>query len=1577
MSNNAPVEQAQGNHPGAERTRSLSLFAERLFARLPSDLESTFPRTKRAVIAGDAFDFFSQRSEPVKVRAFAAPGEEALIIVETMMADCPFIVDSIREYFRHREFDVRVLLHPVFHVGRDASGALLTLEQGGAAEHAESFTHTEVEAMADDAACQEIERDLARILGQVIAVTADFEAMTARALQICEETAAQRELVEVRDFLRWLVQGGFVFLGYRRYRIEPLDGQPAIATESGAGLGVMRADQNSRFARPTPITQLDDALRRLLFEGSALIVGKTHALSEVHRRAPMDDVTIRRGDAKGRAIGFDRFVGLFTSKAYAEEAEHIPLLRAKLRDLIAAEGLKPRTHDYKALVAAFNSFPKEELFRARTAELRQQLRTVLDTENEDEVRLSLESDTARGSVNVLVIMPRDSFSAEVRQKIQAALGKGLGGNLIYYYLALGEGYTARLHFSFAAPPPEPATVERLQNEVARLAQRWDELLRERLLERHGAVAGRELFARWEKAFSPQYRSSVDAETALEDIEEIERLGGPERFSVKLRLPADGQSAELRMYEMGEAPILSELIPMLQNFGISVISEEAHEFRLGGEAAPSVAHVQSFQISTTDGQPFSRKPGAGLIADALVAVRTGRAEDDVLNALVLEGALAWREVALVRAYLAAAFQMRLGPARPALRRPLLLCPPLAQHLVAIFRERFDPDRESSAATVEEHRRAYLGHLASIENIADDRVARQLLAMVMATTRTNFFRDDGAPYIALKFASGQITGLPDVPPLFEIHVDSPTMEGCHLRSGRIARGGIRHSDRLDDYRTEILDLMKTQTVKNAIIVPTGAKGGFVIKPRGSRPPDAQAAQSAYTTLINGMLDLTDNIVNGQVVHPPRVKVYDDDGPYLVVAADKGTATFSDLANSIAEQREFWLGDAFASGGAHGYDHKQLGITARGAWESARRHLREIGRDPDRGAPITMIGIGDMSGDVFGNGLLLSTRIKLIAAFDHRHIFIDPDPDPERSFAERKRLFEMPRSQWSDYDPALISPGGGVYRRGQKRIQLSVEARRALACNESELDAEHLVQAILRAPVDMLYNGGIGTYVRASDETDAEVGDHANDPCRIAAAQLRCRIVVEGGNLGFTQKARIEYALGGGRINTDAIDNSAGVDMSDHEVNLKILLQPAVARGEISETKRNRILADAGAEVAADVLRDNRDQALLLTLEERRSRTELMVYREHVTALEQRGVIRLPEAIVPPAAELQERRAHFPGLTRPELALVTAFTKIDLSNRLLNSRLIDDPDLDRRFLHPYFPLAIARAFAGDLPHHRLRRELVATRVVNELVDLMGSVFIFNLERDFGVEIEDAIRSWLIASGILDLRARVSSLHDRSEKLGADEEIGAFRGLARPTRQACAWALFRGETAAEISATVARFKPAFDDLVGHFEHALMDGERERFELAYREMRNVVHEEELALQLSRLSFAGHLLNVLSLAFERGANPVAMAEIYFGLERKFEFSLIENALDAISTEDRWERRAVRDLRAELTWARSQLCCAAFAERGEADHREADARGARRAGEISQLMRDLRSLPAIGLPPLQVTVRALARLASGA
>jgi glutamate dehydrogenase len=1574
VSNSSPQQSAPRSV--AQAPRQVETFGEHLFRRLPDEVAARMSARERAIIAQEAFDFFAVRSEPVKVGVSrCAIGGAPVTVMETVMPDCPFIVDSTREYLHQLDLGVLALLHPIFSVARDAEGRLLSMEEGSAKERRESFVQTIFETELTDESAAQLAAEIERRMHEVLAATSDFEKMTARALRICEELAPMRELVEVRDFLRWLVGGSFLFLGYERYTVRQADGSPALMRESGSELGILRdrpAGGNRRTLNAMELLEPD-----LLFQGPVLIVSKSHIQSHVHRLEPMDYIVIRHSGGTGRTTGFDRFLGLFTSKAAAEEAGHVPVLRDKLRQLLEQEHLLPGSHDYKELVAAFNSLPKEELFRASLPELRQELDAIIGSFGDTDVRVTMLPDAQRKMAVVMVLLPRERFSSDVRMRIQEALARRLDARLVYYHLELREGYSAHLLFCFATAQPNLAALPALEAEVSALTRTWFDRLAEQLIEHFGQPHGEELVRRYRGAFPAEYRATTDVARAVADIEQVEAALAGGSAGVEICPPSDGAaSTQLRIFQAHEAMVLSELMPLLQNFGVRVLSEDAHELRLNVEGGVALAFVLAFQVQGPDGQPLAAHPGALLLAEALSAARSGLAENDQLNTLTLTAALAWREVALLRAYLAAAFQMRLGPSRPALCRVFFNYPTLGRQLVDIFLARTHPERETAPAEMERMKAAYIDALAAVDNINDDRIARRVLAMVEATVRTNYFQplSHPIPNIVLKFESALIADLPEVAPLYEIHVDSPRMQGCHLRAGKVARGGIRWSDRLDDFRTEILDLMKTQTVKNALIVPVGAKGGFIIKP-GARPPGPKDVIEAYQTLINAMLDLTDNIRGGEVVHPPRVKVLDSDGAYLVVAADKGTAAFSDIANGLAEERGFWLGDAFASGGTHGYDHKRLGITARGAWESAKRHLREMGRDLERGAPVTIVGIGDMSGDVFGNGLLQSANVKLLAAFDHRHIFLDPDPNPALSFAERKRLFELPRSQWSDYNPVLLSAGGGVFRRGQKIIELSPQVRAALKIDAAELDSESLIRAILRADVDMIYNGGIGTYVRAGDETDAQVADHANDACRIVAAALRAKIVVEGGNLGFTQKARIEYALRGGRINTDAIDNSAGVDLSDHEVNIKILMAPAVARGTVPLDGRNHALQQAGPEVAEQVLKDNRDQVLLLSLEQIRSRTQASVFREHMTAIEQRGLLRRSEEALPTREELSERHARFAGLTRPELSVLVAYTKLDLSQRLEDAALVGEPYLVQRFLRPYFPSSIREEFSAEMEGFRLRRELVATQLVDELVDTMGATFVFGLVRDFDLSAEQVVRAWLIASDTIGMRAQVERIRGRSRELVVEAETQALFALERAATRATRSILgARDMDTSDLGWAVGRLRPVFAELAERFEGHLAGGEHERFERYYRELRTAGLAEAEAHQIARLDFADHLIEIARIGLDLDVPATRTAGVFFALGEAIDFALMDEAIRSVNTEDPWERRAAQELDESLSAARVRLTRTILADYRGDDRKEI----VRRLGTIRprqfdlvrQVLAQVRSLPSITLAPLLVAARSV-------
>ena len=1535
-------------------------FSERLLASMPRDLLARWSEAARAELCDQAFDFFASRDSEIKLRLFSRPsGGETTTVVESGMPDRPFIIDTFREYLHELGIPIRLLLHPIFKVERDPGGLLTSVNSASALARSESLMHAELEAALSPERVAEITGELRARLDEVLAVTADFEAMKSRALKICEEIAAVRELVEIRDLLRWLVDDRLVFLGYRRYLVSE-GGGGSVCVDLGLGLGLMRDDSRSRYASPQPLDRISPEQRRLMFEGPVLIVGKTRARSRVHRRAAMDDFVIRRTDQAGRTIVLDRFIGLLTTRALAEEPKHVPVLRAKLKELQALQLAPPGSHDFRELESTFNAFPKEELLRASTAELRIQLEQILDLTREDEVRLTVLSDPNRQSVVAMVLMPRERMSYEVRVEIQEALARSLPGDLVYFHLARREGYLAILHYCFHARAQGPGATARLKAEVSRIARGWDDRLEEALAAIYGDTAGHELALRYARAFSADYKARHPIDRATADVGRVEAiLAGS--FESTVELVHGSTTSELRFYEAGEPILLSDLMPMLANFGLRVISEEADEIRLRTQGVSQTVFTQAFSVLAPRGQPLAALEGTSLIADAIAAVRAGRAEDDQLNSLVLSVALDWRRVALVRALLAIAFQMKLAAGRPGLERVVLNHPRLARSMADLFCARLDPEEPVASPEVARLREQYQAELAAIENIADDRVARSLLSLIEAAVRTNFFGPlpFPDPYIAIKFESRRIAELSDRSALYEIHVNSPLIEGCHLRAGKVARGGIRYSDRPDDFRTEILDLMKTQTVKNAIIVPIGSKGGFVVKPGagGVGASHQQEVTGAYTTLISALLDLTDNLVEGGPVHPEHVKTLDDDGPYLVVAADKGTASFSDLANEIAQARGFWLGDAFASGGRHGYDHKALGITARGAWESAIRHLREMGRAVDRGEPIKVVGIGDMSGDVFGNGLLRSTNVRLVAAFDHRHIFLDPNPDPARSLAERRRLFQTPNSQWSDYSPAVLSPGGGIFARGQKRIVISDEARAAIGVETSEFDGESLIRAILRAPADLLYNGGIGTYVRGSTETDAEIGDHANDACRISAAELRAKIVIEGGNLGFTQRARIEYALAGGRINTDAIDNSAGVDMSDHEVNLKVLLQRLRANRSLSAARRNRMLEEAADEVVELVLDDNRDQVLMLSLEQIRSREREPALLDLIAALERSEVVHRESAWLPTLDALTERRGRFLGLTRPELAMVAAYTKIDLVRQLETTPMIDDPYLVERYLRPYFPSSIAIQFADEIPRHPLRRELIATQLVNRLVNLLGTTFTLSLATETGADLVSSLRAYVIVAALLDLDARAARY--RQSDLSLEAETTALLALERAATVVCGRLI--GATAGSITDTIRRYQPGLNQLLPVFEDQLRGAERERFERTYRDLKAAGHREEVAHELARMAFAGHLIDIVELAMEAGADLLASAARYFGISEALDIGVLDAALKRLKTSDRWEKRAASELALDLRASRLGITRAGGLE-SVCD-----------LSAVRDLISEIRSLPTISLAALQVAARAISRL----
>jgi glutamate dehydrogenase len=1583
-------------------TSALCAFTRSFLAKAPRGLLQERGVPELAAVAEGAFGFMG-RARPHRVDVEVRNPEEEgwsapATLIRAALADRPFIVDTIREYLGAQDISIHHFIHPVLSVRRGPDGELLGVGEG---EELEALVHCEIERIPDADTREEIRVEVARRLTDVVAATADFDEM----LREVDETAAvvreyaashperAEEYAEVVRFLRWLKEGNFVFLGYRGYDLIPHDGERAVQVEAGSGLGILRGERPSRYASPVPLSEIPEELRRRIVDGPVLIIDKAESESTVHRRARMDYVGVKKLNGAGEVVGERRFLGLFTSKAYAEHAETTPILRRKLAQILDGSGTRPGSHDYKEIITIVNSLPKEELFQASSDELQEEVQTVLTHLFSDRVKVVIRPDRLREGASVMVILPRGKFSGEVRRRIQEVIARRLGGSVVHYYLAMGAGDQARLHFYVTAPERSVDAVEprEMEREIAHLIRSWEDRLREGL---GAAEEAEQLAGLYGPAFSEEYRAANSPSAAVHDVLQMERMRREGRdVAVALRNPPEaagelGGVTVLKLYLRDQRLVLSDFMPILEDAGVRVI--EIDTFAIGGERLPRFM-IYSFRVQDTRGARITEERFP-LLGEMLLAVWMGDAPEDPFNALVLEAGLRWREVDVLRTYANYAAQIgavptRLGPARALARNP-----EMARLLMRLFHARFHPaaeDAEEVKALQKEITRA----LEGVTSLADDRALRRLCVLVGATVRTNYFRGGGAdptrrsggvPYISLKVRSADVEELKKSRLLYEVYVHSSRMEGIHLRGAPVSRGGIRWSDRPDDFRTEILGLVLTQVVKNAVIVPSGSKGGFITKRvYTDRDQMGQEAAEQYRTLMRGLLDLTDNIVEGRVVPPEGVVRYDGDDPYLVVAADKGTAHLSDVANAVAAEYDFWLGDAFASGGSQGYDHKEEGITARGAWECVKRHFREMGKDIQT-EPFTVAGIGDMSGDVFGNGMLLSRQIRLVAAFDHRHVFLDPDPDPAASYAERERMFALQRSSWEDYDRSVLSPGGMIVPRASKEITLTPEVKAALGLRESvdKLDGEGLVRAVLRAPVELLWNGGIGTYVKATDETHADAGDSTNDPVRVDADALRCRVVGEGGNLGFTQRGRIQYALRGGRINTDALDNSAGVDMSDHEVNLKILLNRVVREGDLSVEGRNALLEEMTDEVSHLVLENNVGQSLAVSLDEVRSREALDDFAALIRALERDGRLDRAAEGIPSAETMQERAQEGLGLTRPTLSVLLAHAKLYAKSNLLASPVPDDP-ATAPYLVGYFPpQAVDAAGERRLREHQLRREIVTTQLVNDLVDLMGSSFLHRVARDTGSEIPAVVRAWLIASAISGAPEIRADLGAAEGRFPAATVYRWLAGLARVLEATTHWILSNVDAAAPTGEVIEDLHEGLSRLRGEFAQMVTGEDRKVFLARLGELQDLGVERPLGERLITLRFLPQLLDILRIARDSESDPVETARAYYRVSERFATAELRQVLRRLAGENPWEKRHAQTLSDDVTRAQRNIVQAVLRDAAvgtaeiERSLEEFESRRAREVQAYRDLLDDLRADPRAPLAGWAIAVRVLRGVAAG-
>ena len=1568
-----------------------------------------------------------RRPGEVKVRVYNPQGERdgwssPHTAIDIVNDDMPFLVASTSGELRRQERRTHMVLHPVVGVERDDGGRLRRLlpKRQGAAE---SWMHFEVDReTTGEAGLAELAARLSDVLGKVRMVVEDWQPMVLKAEAV--EARLQREppplpadeVDEAREFLRWLVDNHFTFLGYRGYTLERGADGSYLRLDSGSGMGILR--QVSAESEERSGTRLPDYLDSFLRQRELLIITKGSKKAEVHRPVHMDSIGIRRFDREGHVVGEDRFVGIFTTTVYSSSAQTIPVLRRKLRRIQERANFNPGSHDAKALAHVLESFPRDELFQISEDDLFRIAMGILQLGQRQRVALFLRKDEFERFMSVLVFVPRDRYTSELREKLGRILESEIGGEVAAFYTQVGDAALARVHYILRTTPGQvrEIDVKQVEAKLAAAARTWREDLREQLIATHGEEKGLQLLATWAEAFPAVYRDRFGAADALADLDVVhELLASGEEMASRLYRSADlpPEHMRIKLYLVGRQIALTDALPMLENLGVRVEEEFAFEVRPreSGAPAPSgqMVWVHDFALVAKDGMGVGFETARPLVEETLSRVWRGELENGVLNRLVLAAGLQWREVALLRAYSRYLRQTGMTFSQTYIARTMVQNRELSQLLVRLFRTLFDPVerddfRSRAAGTLAEIR----GKLDEVQSLDEDRILRGYLTVIKETLRTNFFQRDERggpkPYISFKLDSRSIRWLPDPKPKFEVFVYSPRMEGVHLRGGMVARGGIRWSDRREDFRTEILGLVKAQMVKNAVIVPVGAKGGFVVK----KPPttggrEAQLAEGieCYKTLIRGLLDLTDNFVResstsadvversserprnniagGEVVHPPEVVRRDGDDTYLVVAADKGTATFSDIANGVAKDHGFWLGDAFASGGSAGYDHKKMGITARGAWEAVKRHFRELGRDIQK-EPFTCVGVGDMSGDVFGNGMLLSEHTRLIAAFDHRHIFVDPDPDEKRSFEERKWLFEQPRSSWADYDSKALSAGGAVFERSAKQVTVSDEAAAALGLAKKKFTPNELVQAILTANVDLLWLGGIGTFVKSSKERHGDVGDRANDAARVEAKDLRCRVVGEGANLGFTQRARVEYALvggphkTGGKINTDAIDNSAGVDTSDHEVNIKIALNDAVARGKLTLEGRNSLLRQMTDEVAALVLRDNYLQTQAISLTESMAPELLDRHARMIRAFEKSGRLDPRIEFLPDEEEIRQRAASKRGLVRPELAVLLAYAKIALYEDLLASDVPDDPLLGGDLLR-YFPSAMVEGYREEIERHRLRREIIATYITNSTINRVGPSFVFRMMESTGRSAQEVARAYAITRDAFEMRAAWAAVEALDNKVAAELQLRLLQEVRQLTEHATLWFLQRYDQELDVSKVVATFAPPLRELARELDTLQPPGPRRELRKRARDFARQGVPEKLAHQVAAMRTLQAGPDVVRLALAMEAPVTAVARVYFGIGERLGLDWLRGAPARMKVETPWQRAAIEGLLDDLSGHQVAITWQVLAEAGKkAEWREAlQAWEARHAGEVERLeklLAELRGAEALDVAMLAVADRQL-------
>ncbi|NIW04256.1 MAG: NAD-glutamate dehydrogenase [Gammaproteobacteria bacterium] len=1451
-------------------------------------------------------------------------------IVEVVVDDMPFLVDSVSMALNRLGLTIHLTVHPVVCVRRDDAGNLThILPRDGTHCEAitESFMHFQVDRQTEQQRLEDIRNEIQEILTDVSMANSDWQSMRRKVVEAVTELEENpppldtEDVAEATAFCRWIEAHHFTFLGYIEFDIIEADGGRSLKVLPDSRLGILRDVEDECTVLPTSPDEYS-ALHELL------VVTKANSRATVHRPAYMDFIGIKRYAPDGRPVGERIILGLFTSAAYFRNTRDIPLLRHKVMRVMSRSGLPISGHAGKALQNIFETYPRDSLFQISEDKLFTNAMGILELQERQRIRLLVRRDLYGRFYSLLVFVPRERYTRELRLRIQGILMDAYGGSACEFNTLFSESVLARIQYLIythrgSAPKYDE---EEVQARITEAARSWADNLRDALYEQYGEERGNYLFGRYGDAFPVSYMHDFWARSAAFDTDRVEHTRESGRLGITFYRPlVETQGGvRLKLFAAGRPVSPSDALPVIENMGLKVVGERPYEIH-PRDSDPVWIH--EFHLVHAENHPIDPDEIGEQFQNTFLRVWSGEVENDGFNRLVIEAGLAWRETVVLRAYCRYLRQIRVRYSETYMIESLVANPRITRLLVDLFETRFNPGTAQDRDARAEQLIAQIDkRLDDVANLDEDRILRSFGNLIRSTVRTNYFQSDPQgepkPYVSFKFDSSTIARMPEPRPLFEIFLYSPRTEAVHLRGGRVARGGLRWSDRREDFRTEVLGLVKAQMVKNAVIVPMGAKGGFVVK----RPPverDAlhQEAVECYKTFLCGMLDVTDNLIAGKLVAPRDVVRHDDDDPYLVVAADKGTASFSDIANSVSAQYSFWLGDAFASGGSIGYDHKKMGITAKGAWESVKRHFRELGIDTQT-TDFTVVGIGDMSGDVFGNGMLLSRHIRLVAAFNHLHIFLDPEPDPEKSYRERERLFNLPRSSWADYDAQLISEGGGVYSRRSKSITLSSQVQIALRVKAERMTPNELINAILKAPVDLIWNGGIGTYVKSQTETHEQVSDRANEVLRVDGRELRCRVFGEGGNLGVTQLGRIEYSRNGGLCYTDSIDNSAGVDTSDHEVNIKIFLDSVVANGDMTAKQRNRLLAEMTDEVAQLVLSDNYGQTQAISIAASQAQALLQQHGRFMRHLERNGHLNRRLEFLPDDDGLADRLAANEGLTRPEISILLCYAKMTLYQQLLDSDVPEDPFL-RHELEHYFPDRLAARFKTQMYEHRLKREIIATHITNSMVNVAGLSFAFRLSEVSGMDPPSVARAYAGARQIFGMRELWHQIEALDNRVAARTQTRMLLDAVGLIERATLWLLRNREAPLDIAETVEFFEEGVGALAASLPRPLAAENRLRLKRRTKELVSQGVPAELAVRVAGLIPLSSALDIVDVARAAAREVGLVASVYFALGAKLELLWLRDQVANLPTQSHWHLLAKSSLRSDFHHQQRRLTAAAL------------------------------------------------------